>query len=270
MIGNSSNKAHSRVRPLCVLSVMLLIQAAAVCVFAKKKVKPEYVDLGLSVMWATCNMGAATPWEVGYSYHFESYEGRWSIFHGKASIPADSDAANLLWGDEWRIPSKDEIIELLSYCTLTWVDNADSCGFKVTSKIEGFTDCSIFLPVYKTRTAVYEIINTNDGGHRLNVVDSTYNYTGNYMTNYINELNKAVYLKLWDVYFKMNKSGVWPQYESFFIRPVKPLDPVTKQNRVLPQVELRETNIKYGEPGDIDISDFEELGITKVDEGLQW
>ena len=90
------------------------------------------------------------------------------------------------------------------------------------------------------------------------------------MTNYINELNKAVYLKLWDVYFKMNKSGVWPQYESFFIRPVKPLDPVTKQNRVLPQVELRETNIKYGEPGDIDISDFEELGITKVDEGLQW
>lgn len=34
MIGSFSNKAHSRIRPLCVLSVMLLIQAAAVSVFA--------------------------------------------------------------------------------------------------------------------------------------------------------------------------------------------------------------------------------------------
>ena len=36
MIGNSSNKAHSRVRPLCVLFAMLLMQVAAVSVFAQK------------------------------------------------------------------------------------------------------------------------------------------------------------------------------------------------------------------------------------------
>ena len=53
----------------------------------------------------------------------------------------------------------------------------------------------------------------------------------------------------------------------YYIRPVKPLDPVTQQNRVLPQVELRETNFDY-KP--IDISEFEGLGTTTVDEGLQW
>ena len=61
MIGSSSNKAHSRVRPLCVLFAMLLIQAAAAAVFAQDSVQHEYVDLGLSVKWATCNVGADKP-----------------------------------------------------------------------------------------------------------------------------------------------------------------------------------------------------------------
>ena len=43
----------------------LLIQLAAVSVSAQDN---EYVDLGLSVKWATCNVGAATPLEVGNCY----------------------------------------------------------------------------------------------------------------------------------------------------------------------------------------------------------
>ena len=60
--------------------------------------------------------------------------------------------------------------------------------------------------------------------------------------------------------------------EDYYIRPVRPLDSVTQQNRVLPQVELRETNIVYGEPEDIDISEFEGLGIIDIDDAglLQW
>ena len=53
-------------RHLVLLVAMLLMQAAAVSVFAKKKVQPEYIDLGLSVKWATCNVGAATPLDEGY------------------------------------------------------------------------------------------------------------------------------------------------------------------------------------------------------------
>ena len=33
-----------------------------------EEVAPQYVDLGLSVKWATCNLGAATPEEIGNYY----------------------------------------------------------------------------------------------------------------------------------------------------------------------------------------------------------
>ena len=67
----------------------------------------------------------------------------------------------------------------------------------------------------------------------------------------------------------MHKNG-YPGLDDFHIRPVKPLDPQTKQNRVLPQVELRETTFNTKNPVIVDISDFEGLGITLIDEGLQW
>lgn len=225
----------------------LLLQVAAVSVSAQDN---EYVDLGLSVKWATCNVGAATPLEVGKNYD-------WNY--------------KLQQGDDWRIPSNDEMIELLSYCTWTWVKNADSCGFKVTSDIEGFTDRSIFIPVLKERTAIHEIVRTSDVGYRFEVVDSTDNYRGNYMTNFINDENRPGYLDCGGHYPMpmMHKNG-YPGLGNFHIRPVKPLDSLTKQNRVLPQVELRESYPVRNVSKVIDILDFEGLGITTVDEGLQW
>ena len=233
---------------LFLLSI-LLIQLAAVSVSAQDK---EYVDLGLSVKWATCNVGAATPLEVGKNYD-------WNY--------------KLQQGDDWRIPSNDEMIELLSYCTWTWVKNADSCGFKVTSDIEGFTDRSIFIPVLKERTAIHEIVRTSDVGYRFEVVDSTDNYRGNYMTNFINDENRPGYLDCGGHYPMpmMHKNG-YPGLDNFHIRPVKPLDSLTKQNRVLPQVELRESYPVRNVSKVIDVIDLSEfeLGITNVDEGLQW
>lgn len=225
----------------------LLLQVAAVSVSAQDN---EYVDLGLSVKWATCNVGAATPLEVGKNYD-------WNY--------------KLQQGDDWRIPSNDEMIELLSYCTWTWVKNADSCGFKVTSDIKGFTDRSIFIPVLKERTAIHEIVRTSDVGYRFEVVDSTDNYRGNYMTNFINDENRPGYLDCGGHYPMpmMHKNG-YPGLGNFHIRPVKPLDSLTKQNRVLPQVELRESYPVRNVSKVIDILDFEGLGITTVDEGLQW
>jgi hypothetical protein len=226
----------------------LLLQVAAVSVSAQDN---EYVDLGLSIKWATCNVGAATPLEVGNCYE-RSYMSQ--------------------QGEDWRIPSNDEMIELLSYCTWNWVENADSCGFKVTSDIEGFTDRSIYLPVLKERTAIHEIVRTSDVGYRFEVVDSTDNYRGNYMTNYINDRDMPGYLDCGGHYPMptMHKNG-YPGLDDFHIRPVKPLDPQTKQNRVLPQVELRESyparNVsKVIEV--IDISEFEGLGIYTIDEAL--
>ena len=256
---------------LVILSVMLFLQAATVCVFAKKKVKPEYVDLGLSVKWCTCNVGAATPLDQGYLY---KWNGIWNVFADNSFVKGESDITKLQKGEDWRTPSNDEMIELLSYCTWIWVENADSCGFKVTSDIEGFTDRSIFFPVIKERIPIHEIVRINDIKYTFKVVDSTYYYRGNYMTNFINDENRPGYLDCGGHYPMptMHKNG-YPGLDDFHIRPVKPLDPLTKQNRVLPQVELRES---YPVRNDskvievIDISEFEGLGITTVDEGLQW
>lgn len=226
----------------------LLLQVAAVSVSAQDN---EYVDLGLSVKWATCNVGAATPLEVGKHYDW-NYE--------------------LQQGEDWCTPSNDEMIELLSYCTWTWVENVDSCGFKVTSDIEGFTDRSIFFPVIKERIPIHEIVRINDVKYTFKVVDSIYNYRGNYMTNFINDQNRPGYLDCGGHYPMptMHKNG-YPGLDNFHIRPVKPLDSQTKQNRVLPQVELRESyplrNVsKVIEV--IDISEFEDLGLYTIDEVL--
>jgi hypothetical protein len=36
---------------------------------------PGFVDLGLSVMWAECNLGASSPEQTGYFYSFGEVEG---------------------------------------------------------------------------------------------------------------------------------------------------------------------------------------------------
>lgn len=113
------------------------------------------------------------------------------------------------------------------------------------------------------------MVRINDIKYTFKVVDSTYSYKGNYMTNFISGSIRPGYLRLYEGDFAMSKNGE-PFWDKYFIRPVKQLDPQTSQNRVLPQVELRETTFNTKNPIIVDISDFEGLGITPVDEGLQW
>ena len=174
MIGSSSNKAHSRVRPLCVLSVMLLIQAAAVSVFSQDNVQHECIDLGLSVKWATCNVGADKPEEYGdyyawgetepkdfyfwdtYKYcdgtynsltkYTDSAYGKDGFSDNKSVLDPEDDVAHVKWGGNWRIPTKDELEELRTKCTWTSTTLNGVKGYSVTSNVDGYTDRSIFLP----------------------------------------------------------------------------------------------------------------------------
>lgn len=86
----------------------------------------DFVDLGLSVMWATCNVGAEKEEEFG--------EG---LKYGEAKKTV------ALWGDGCRMPTKREMKELLKKCTWTWTSVNHKKGYKVTSKLNGN---SIFLP----------------------------------------------------------------------------------------------------------------------------
>lgn len=79
----------------------------------------KFIDLGLSVLWADCNIGANTPEEFGNYYSWND-------------IPK-----------EYKIPTKEQQDELRNNCTWTWVTQNGVNGYKVTSKKNGN---SIFLP----------------------------------------------------------------------------------------------------------------------------
>lgn len=123
---------------------------------------PHAVDLGLSVKWACCNVGATTPegygdyfaWgetspktENNYQYWVDyNGDGYWDI--GESTLNNSDisgtqyDAATANWGGSWRMPTYDEQEELLNNCTWTWTSLNGVNGMKVT----GPNGNSIFLP----------------------------------------------------------------------------------------------------------------------------
>ena len=114
----------------------------------------EYVDLGLSVKWATCNVGANKPEDYGNYYAWGEtttkssyYKERDSKTYGKSmsdiSGNVNYDAATANWGGGWRMPTYAESDELYEQCVWTWTTQNGVNGCKVTSKTNGN---SIFLP----------------------------------------------------------------------------------------------------------------------------
>lgn len=125
---------------------------------------PHAVDLGLSVKWACCNVGATTPEGYGdyfawgetspkSSYtdenykHWVDYDGDGVWEHGEFALNSDIsgtqyDAATANWGGNWRMPTIKEIYELCDNCTSrgTTLNGVD--GREVT----GPNGNSIFLP----------------------------------------------------------------------------------------------------------------------------
>ncbi|MCI7430395.1 MAG: fibrobacter succinogenes major paralogous domain-containing protein [Bacteroidales bacterium] len=141
----------------------------------------EWVDLGLSVKWATCNVGATKPEEYGNYYAWGETEPKntydwntykwatatwdatgefwdlatltkyntdsdYGIVDNKTVLELADDAARANWGGAWRIPTDAEWTELRENCTWTWTSDYNGTGVKgeiVTSNINGN---SIFLP----------------------------------------------------------------------------------------------------------------------------
>ncbi len=112
----------------------------------------EWVDLGLSVKWAACNVGASSPSEYGDYYAWgeiapkSEYTEQNSLSYGEplGNIAGDPqyDVATAKWSGRWRMPTKEELEELKSKCIWTWGYYGDCKGYKV----EGPNGNSIFLP----------------------------------------------------------------------------------------------------------------------------
>lgn len=178
----------------CILCICLL--QSSFILLAQNK----HIDLGLSVEWGECNIGAKKPWDTGlyfawgetapfgymdtsnsnnyqhtgsfcksrYNYYtYKWYYGKDSIspvitffpFYSKYSIYDElkkkyyddlrtlediDDAAKKHLGEKWRMPTKQEMQELMDNCIWTWAHYNNTLGYYVVSKKNGN---SIFLPV---------------------------------------------------------------------------------------------------------------------------
>ena len=112
----------------------------------------KYVDLGLSVKWATCNIGASSPSDYGNYYAWGETTTKATYLTNNSStyekkiseIKGDNryDAARANWGNNWRLPTMQEFQELNSRCSWTWTTLEGRQGYKIT----GPNGNSIFLP----------------------------------------------------------------------------------------------------------------------------
>ena len=118
----------------------------------------DYVDLGLSVKWATCNVGADSPEEYGDYYAWGETETKSSYYEGNSETydenidditGTDRDVAHVKWGGSWRMPTADEFEELMDNCDYKWTTLNGVWGGRFTSNKNGN---SIFLPA----TGFYE------------------------------------------------------------------------------------------------------------------
>lgn len=112
----------------------------------------EWVDLGLSVKWAACNVGAEYPEDNGLLSGWADVSGLLTSTDISnyvppfcpAEISGDSryDIACVKMGGSWRLPTEKEFQELLSNCTWSWRTQDGVNGYLVV----GSTGNSIFLP----------------------------------------------------------------------------------------------------------------------------
>ena len=119
----------------------------------------EYVDLGLSVKWAACNVGASSPEDYGNYYawgetatkakYTESNSKTYGKNMGDISGNPQYDAARANWGGTWRLPTKAEFDELVNKCKWEWTTQGGKKGYRVI----GPSGNSIFLPAAGWRSA---------------------------------------------------------------------------------------------------------------------
>ena len=163
----------------------------------------ELVDLGLSVRWATCNVGASAPEKYGdhfawgetetkNNYYWTYYKygsddrsmtkycinanyGKNGFTDSKTILDMEDDVARELWNVGWRIPTFQEIQELVNSnnCSWTWTKQNGVNGYKVTSKITGFTDRSIFLPAAGLIQETYQVTFGSEGWYWANTINGT-------------------------------------------------------------------------------------------------
>ena len=106
------------------------------------------VDLGLSVMWGDCNLGANEVYQEGNLYKWTEIVPEidyYSALRAPVAVPISmtSDIAEQTLGSGWKVPTKDHIIELMQNCEFEFIPAGGTKLLKVT----GPNGNSIYLPL---------------------------------------------------------------------------------------------------------------------------
>ena len=135
-------------------------------------VVPEtgYVDLGLSVLWATQDIGAddsygegdlfawgeTEPKSSNYKWYSDGIFTKYNATDGLTELEPEDDAATANCGSPWRTPTLQDWEDISEYCG--WyqlLDGGEHTGYMAVSKIDGYTDRAIYFPrggLYMTST----------------------------------------------------------------------------------------------------------------------
>ena len=190
-------------------------KVAEILVTQEESLVFEAVDLGLSVKWASCNVGATSPEEYGdyfawgeteeksdyipltYKYYLGDLDGDGDYYESNeyqnigSNISGTSyDVAHVKWGGSWRMPTLDEIKELYDKCSWQWIEVNGIEGQKVT----GPNGNSIFLPAAGDRFGTEVLGRGSYGDYWSGTLHENYSYGAYNLTFYSDYLD-------WDNYY---------------------------------------------------------------------
>jgi serine/threonine protein kinase len=149
---------------------------------------PHMIDLGLpsGTKWACCNLGASTPEQSGNYYRWGETnpfkEGDTDAAYPYKNVDIGNniagtkyDAATANWGASWRMPTENQMKELMDNCTYKWTTLNGVEGAKVTGRNGG----KLFFPASGPRISDGSLSNVGSNGYywSASAFSSNYGYS---------------------------------------------------------------------------------------------
>ena len=204
------------------------------------------VDLGLSVLWGSCNLGASKPEEYGYYYAWGEtkpnswFGGPWykwgngeeggftkyntgaqwgTVIDNRTTLLPEDDAALFRLGLPWRMPTESEMKELVENCTWEWTQVNGVNGYAVSR-----SGSSIFLPAAGYREGPGGEYEVSESGMYLSSMIMPENPLNAFCIRFQERSNHLTY------YFRTSGYTVRPVYDPDF-NPV-PVTGVSLEQRL--------------------------------------